>query len=152
MTRSRKQTLAGIGVGCLVLFSGCGALIGSTTDAKSAPAVTKTMAAAPLPTVTQTAKGPEPVVVTAQPETSTAPAPPPITVPPPTVYVDAPAAPAVVAPPAADDSGSSSSGGGATYYANCSAVRAAGAAPIHVGEPGYSRRLDRDGDGVACET
>ncbi|PYE48371.1 excalibur calcium-binding domain-containing protein [Deinococcus yavapaiensis] len=36
-------------------------------------------------------------------------------------------------------------------YANCSAVRAAGAAPIRVGEPGYSRKLDRDGDGIACE-
>lgn len=42
-------------------------------------------------------------------------------------------------------------GGGSTYYANCTAVRAAGADPIHVGEPGYSRKLDRDGDGVACE-
>lgn len=38
------------------------------------------------------------------------------------------------------------------YYANCAAVRAAGAAPIHRGEPGYSRKLDRDGDGVACES
>ena len=37
------------------------------------------------------------------------------------------------------------------YYANCSAARAAGAAPIHVGEPGYRSGLDRDGDGVACE-
>ncbi|MGW8766266.1 excalibur calcium-binding domain-containing protein [Streptomyces sp. NPDC055815] len=37
------------------------------------------------------------------------------------------------------------------YYENCAAVRAAGAAPIHVGDPGYSRKLDRDGDGVACE-
>ena len=37
------------------------------------------------------------------------------------------------------------------YYANCSAVRAAGAAPISVGQPGYGRHLDRDGDGVACE-
>ncbi|PYE51006.1 excalibur calcium-binding domain-containing protein [Deinococcus yavapaiensis] len=36
-------------------------------------------------------------------------------------------------------------------YANCAAVRAAGAAPIRVGQPGYSRMLDRDGDGVACE-
>lgn len=36
-------------------------------------------------------------------------------------------------------------------YANCTAVRAAGAAPIHVGQPGYSRKLDRDGDGVGCE-
>jgi hypothetical protein len=37
------------------------------------------------------------------------------------------------------------------YYANCSAVRAAGADPIYEGDPGYSRKLDRDGDGVACE-
>ncbi|WP_308307522.1 excalibur calcium-binding domain-containing protein [Streptomyces sp. ISL-10] len=49
--------------------------------------------------------------------------------------------------------GGSSGGtsGGSTYYANCSAVRAAGAAPIHAGDPGYGRHLDRDGDGVACE-
>jgi hypothetical protein len=37
------------------------------------------------------------------------------------------------------------------FYENCTAVRAAGADPIHVGDPGYSRHLDRDGDGVACE-
>ncbi|MGW2019160.1 excalibur calcium-binding domain-containing protein [Streptomyces sp. NPDC001927] len=37
------------------------------------------------------------------------------------------------------------------YYQNCAAVRAAGADPIHVGEPGYGRHLDRDGDGVGCE-
>ncbi len=37
------------------------------------------------------------------------------------------------------------------YYKNCTAVRAAGADPIHVGDPGYSRKLDRDGDGVGCE-
>ncbi|WP_418909281.1 excalibur calcium-binding domain-containing protein [Glutamicibacter endophyticus] len=37
------------------------------------------------------------------------------------------------------------------YYKNCTAVRAAGAAPIYKGEPGYSRKLDRDGDGVGCE-
>ena len=42
-------------------------------------------------------------------------------------------------------------GGAATYYENCDAVRAAGAAPIRVGDPGYSRKLDRDGDGVGCE-
>lgn len=37
-------------------------------------------------------------------------------------------------------------------YANCAAVRAAGKAPLYKGEPGYSKKLDRDGDGVACET
>ncbi|MFC8291296.1 excalibur calcium-binding domain-containing protein [Streptomyces sp. NPDC057242] len=34
--------------------------------------------------------------------------------------------------------------------ADCAAARAAGAAPVRVGDPGHSRRLDRDGDGVAC--
>jgi len=38
-----------------------------------------------------------------------------------------------------------------TFYENCSAVRAAGADPIYEGDPGYSRKLDRDGDGVGCE-
>ncbi|WP_366521496.1 excalibur calcium-binding domain-containing protein [Micropruina sp.] len=37
------------------------------------------------------------------------------------------------------------------YYRNCSAARAAGAAPVYRGEPGYGRHLDRDGDGVGCE-
>ncbi|MEU2430459.1 excalibur calcium-binding domain-containing protein [Streptomyces sp. NPDC007861] len=51
-------------------------------------------------------------------------------------------------------SGSSSGsggGGGSTYYENCAAARAAGAAPVRLGDPGYGRHLDRDGDGVACE-
>lgn len=38
------------------------------------------------------------------------------------------------------------------YYQNCTAVRAAGAAPLYRGDPGYASHLDRDGDGVACET
>lgn len=36
-------------------------------------------------------------------------------------------------------------------YSSCDDVRAAGAAPIRRGDPGYSGRLDRDGDGIACE-
>ncbi|MDT4970315.1 MAG: hypothetical protein QOG22_458 [Pseudonocardiales bacterium] len=39
----------------------------------------------------------------------------------------------------------------AAYYPNCAAVRAAGRAPLHRGEPGYRAGLDRDNDGVACE-
>ena len=38
-----------------------------------------------------------------------------------------------------------------TYYQNCDAARAAGAAPIQRGEPGYRSPLDRDNDGIACE-
>jgi hypothetical protein len=37
------------------------------------------------------------------------------------------------------------------YYPNCAAVKAAGAAPLYSGQPGYSTSLDRDRDGVACE-
>src|SRR5690606_41479940 len=37
------------------------------------------------------------------------------------------------------------------YYKLCDAVRAAGKAPIYAGQPGYSGKLDRDGDGIGCE-
>lgn len=40
---------------------------------------------------------------------------------------------------------------GWAYYKNCSAARAAGAAPLYRGQPGYRSSLDRDGDGIACE-
>jgi hypothetical protein len=36
-------------------------------------------------------------------------------------------------------------------YANCSEARAAGAAPVRRGDPGYASHLDRDNDGVGCE-
>lgn len=37
------------------------------------------------------------------------------------------------------------------YYKNCAAARAAGAAPVYAGDPGYRSALDRDNDGVGCE-
>ncbi|MBR8661197.1 thermonuclease family protein [Brevibacillus sp. NL20B1] len=37
------------------------------------------------------------------------------------------------------------------FYANCSEARAAGAAPLYRGDPGYRQKLDRDNDGIACE-
>lgn len=36
-------------------------------------------------------------------------------------------------------------------FANCTQARAAGAAPVKAGDPGYGRHLDRDGDGIGCE-
>ncbi len=41
------------------------------------------------------------------------------------------------------------SSGGA--FANCTAARAAGAAPVRAGSAGYGPHLDRDGDGIGCE-
>lgn len=42
-------------------------------------------------------------------------------------------------------------GGSGGAFPNCAAARAAGAAPIMTGQPGYGAHLDRDGDGIACE-
>lgn len=52
----------------------------------------------------------------------------------------APVAPAPAAPAPA-----------AVYYANCAAAKAAGAAPLYAGQPGYRPAMDGDSDGVACE-
>jgi len=37
------------------------------------------------------------------------------------------------------------------FYSGCDEARAAGAAPIHQGTPGYREGMDGDGDGIACE-
>jgi len=72
------------------------------------------------------------------------PAPAPAPVPDPAPEPPAPA-PAPVPPPApAPEPG--------PYYANCAAAKAAGAAPVRVGQPGYGTHLDRDRDGVGCES
>ena len=71
---------------------------------------------------------------------ASAPAPEPAPAPAP-----APAAPVVPAPAPAPVPAPAG-----TFYENCAAVVAAGAAPIRVGDPGYSRKLDRDGDGQGC--
>jgi len=46
---------------------------------------------------------------------------------------------------------SNSSGTTTGAYANCTAARAAGAAPVRRGDPGYGSHLDRDNDGIGCE-
>ena len=67
----------------------------------------------------------------------------PPTVTSPTVPDPSPSVPEVSAPGVAP--------GTTTFFANCDAVREAGAAPLSSGQPGYSFVLDRDRDGVACE-
>ena len=44
-----------------------------------------------------------------------------------------------------------SGGSSGAYYASCKEARAAGAAPLYLGESGYRAELDRDHDGIACE-
>ena len=53
--------------------------------------------------------------------------------------------PAPVAPAPAAPAPSS------VYYPNCAAAKAAGAAPLYRGQPGYRSGMDGDNDGVACE-
>ena len=124
----------------LALFIGAGIGTGgqdTTTDAKPA-------AARPGPTVTATVTATETAAETTKPEpaaTVTATK---------TVKVTRAVTRTVTAQPAAGG-GSDDGGSGSVYYANCSEARAAGAAPVRVGDPGYGRHLDRDGDGVACE-
>ena len=50
-----------------------------------------------------------------------------------------------------DQTQEQSGGSSGTYYASCKEARAAGAAPLYLGESGYRAELDRDHDGVACE-
>jgi micrococcal nuclease len=59
------------------------------------------------------------------------------------------APPSTVQPP--DSTPTEPIGSDAVYYPNCAAVRTAGRAPLHRGEPGFRTQLDRDGDGQACE-
>lgn len=99
---------------------------------------------APRPTVTatETVPVPEPAVtITETPDPL-----PEVTVTE-TVEADAPADDGY----SYDDSDSSSDSGGDVYYENCAAARAAGAAPVHRGEPGYASHLDRDNDGTGCD-
>ena len=77
-----------------------------------------------------------------------APAPAPV-VEEPKVEPPAPVAPSPVAPAPAPAPEPAPAPPAAAYYPNCSAARAAGAAPVYIGGPGYGTHPDRDG--VGCE-
>ncbi|WP_248762156.1 DUF1524 domain-containing protein [Pseudarthrobacter sp. SSS035] len=98
------------------------------TNQQAPVAATQAPAAAPAPA------GAAAPVVPAPAPAAVAPAPVPVA---PVPVVPAPA-PVPAAP--------------AAYYANCTAAKAAGAAPIYAGQAGYRAGLDRDSDGVACES
>lgn len=135
----------------LAFFLGLGLGDGGQGDGKDP------VSADPQPTATVTATATATATVTA---TETA-------MPEPAATVTVLATRTVTAEPAVDtdtrsdtesDTGSatgsdegSGSGGDDVYYQNCTAARAAGAAPVRAGDPGYGRHLDRDGDGVGCE-
>ncbi|MFG1934665.1 excalibur calcium-binding domain-containing protein [Mycobacterium sp. NPDC048908] len=136
MANRRGLVIGGSVVGLLVLLLLIGNLRSGDDNKSVATTVTQTVtvtAAPPQPFVAP----PATVTVTAQ---AAPPAPAPLA-PPPEATAEAPlpAAPVDTPPPSS------------AYYSNCSQARAAGAAPLYAGEPGYRSGLDRDGDGVACE-
>jgi hypothetical protein len=106
----------------------------STTPAASTVAtVTPTTAEAPVTTAEAAVTTAEAPVTTAEAPATTAE--PPVT----------------TARPRATTTPKTTAQSANAYYANCDEARAAGAAPISQGEPGYRSGLDRDHDGVACD-
>ena len=71
--------------------------------------------------------------------------------------VDNPSTPAITTAanaaftPATPDTIRSQGSSTTVDYQSCAAARAARAAPLHLGDPGYRTGLDRDKDGIACE-
>ncbi|WP_327137058.1 excalibur calcium-binding domain-containing protein, partial [Nocardiopsis sp. RV163] len=137
-----------IGLGCLgcfgalvltVMIGSCAsALAGGGSDQAGPPPPAATVTATVSETVEPTATATEEVEVEV------------------TVTATETVTETVTERPDGGGSGGSGSGGGDTggapaYYENCDAARAAGAAPVRRGDPGYGSHLDRDGDGVACE-
>ncbi|WP_345611416.1 excalibur calcium-binding domain-containing protein [Pseudonocardia adelaidensis] len=94
--------------------------------------------AAPLPQVAPAPSAPATPAAPAAPAAEPEPAP-------------APRPQAVVQQPAPRSEPVREEPSSAAYFKNCAAARAAGAAPLHRGDPGYRAGLDRDDDGVACE-
>jgi hypothetical protein len=62
-----------------------------------------------------------------------------------------PSTPTSTDPTSTEPTSAPTTTGTAVVYKSCAEVRAAGKAPLHRGEPGYSAELDNNGDGTACE-
>ncbi|MFI5668545.1 excalibur calcium-binding domain-containing protein [Streptomyces sp. NPDC051704] len=63
-----------------------------------------------------------------------------------------PAPPKPKSSPPTDGGSTGGDGGvGGAYYKSCADAKAAGAAPMRRGQPGYREALDRDKDGIACD-
>jgi outer membrane biosynthesis protein TonB len=127
MTQAEKNAIA-------TVLASCpdeplpGGVVAQVPERVQPPAPVPAPAPAPRP-----APAPAPAP---RPAPAPAPAPAPVPAPAP-APVPAPAPAPVPAPSA--------------HYENCSAARAAGAAPVRIGQPGYGRHLDRDGDGIGCD-
>lgn len=124
---------------------------GAGIKAKVSKAVSLTVRATPTPAslvshkpTPSTSPSPTPSL---SPSTNPTPSPEPTTAEPtPEQTVDAPVEEPAPEPPAQPEPAPQQA-----YYSSCREAKAAGAAPLYRGDPGYRSGLDRDGDGVACE-
>lgn len=118
---------------------------GKTATSKTIKLTAKAKVA-PTPSPSPTTTSPSPTPTTTSPTPTPAPAPEPAQpghqeqapAPAPTAVHQEQRAPAPAPEPE-------------VFYKNCAAARAAGAAPIYRGQPGYRSKLDADGDGIACD-
>lgn len=131
------------------------------------PSPTDAVAAATVPTVTVTSPPTPITTVTSPTSTATTSPVPPTTrsvtaaprrlvgdVSPPAVNTPAvprPAAPSMSRASTPRTTTTTTASAPVGGFKNCTEARAAGAAPVRRGDPGYHPRLDRDGDGVGCE-
>ncbi|MGI8814740.1 MAG: excalibur calcium-binding domain-containing protein [Pseudonocardia sp.] len=158
--RARKLTdgSRGLTTGTLIIGMGAFVLGGALSPAAPSAPTTATVPAVPIeqavprplvvtPPAPQLVPAPQPFEQASPPAVAPAPrvTPAPRVVPAPQVVP----APRVVPAPAPRTEAQDSGGG--AYYKNCAEARAAGAAPIQKGEPGYRPALDRDSDGTACD-
>ena len=163
---------AGVLAGALLL-TGCSSSVrapkpgpsaSSSTSVSASPSVSATPSSSPTPSASATpSESPTPTVTPSPVPTTEAPVQVPAAEAP---SAEAPAAPVSAAPaqqaepvqqaPVATEAPvqqapAQAPAQSSVYYKNCAAAIAAGAAPLHRGEPGYRPGLDSDGDGVACE-
>ncbi|WP_084534560.1 excalibur calcium-binding domain-containing protein [Nocardia yamanashiensis] len=148
-TLRQRLALGTLAIGGVALLTACG---GSTSGSPAATSTPRTTVANPITAPITTAKTTTTVAI---PSTVAAPPEAPATeqaAPAPATQAPAATAPVVVpTAPAVAPAPQTTARQGSVSYKSCADAKAAGAAPLRRGDPGYSSNLDRDGDGIACE-
>ncbi|MFC7450650.1 excalibur calcium-binding domain-containing protein [Rhodococcus daqingensis] len=152
--KSKTVPLLVAGAAAVGVLAVAGAVMGSSTSEPASSQTTSrivpTPTAARPSTFASTPAKPAPLLELPAPTTHDLPA--PVTAPAP-AYVPSPPSERVPAPPTAITKPQplvevpSPSG----KFSSCEDAIAAGAAPLYKGDPGYSPKLDRDKDGIACD-
>ncbi|WP_244925082.1 excalibur calcium-binding domain-containing protein [Actinomyces bowdenii] len=141
--------MLGVGIGS----SGAASSTDPAPQAEPSPVVTVVHEPTPVPTVVYSPTPVPTVVYTPTPVPTVIYSPVPPAQPEPEAQAPDAAAPLVgqEQQAAAEPEPEPEPESGGAYYPNCAAARAAGAAPLYAGDPGYRSGLDRDNDGIACE-